>query len=227
MLRHLGEGLPGAVRPVLVTAQARYGRRRRSFAPAGSSVVRAFRRRRLAVYSPTPCARAPSRWRPTSGAAGLPLPGLGAQPGQAPFEHSALLMVAVPGRSWRNFRHGQLFIPVDPGNGRLHAGIVPAEPETRHPVLPWSGAAPVGRAVEDFTDAAATALAAMAPPSRWQQDGTDRLDNHDSWRDLCGTPSIDPAPPSFSAPHPTPILLDAGGAVKPGPTGHRLRRLRA
>jgi transposase len=60
-----------------------------------------------------------------------------------------------------------------------------------------------------------------------KQDGADRLDDHDAGDDLCAASSIDPASPSFSAPHPTPILLDAGGIVKPGPAGHRLRRLRA
>ncbi len=87
-------------------------------------------------------------------------------PGQAPFLHSALLTLAVPGRNPRHFLEGAVHAPVDPAEGRLVAGLTLAAPQTRLDRLTWNGALLAGRSVPGFAQAAAMVLRAMAalPP---------------------------------------------------------------
>jgi hypothetical protein len=87
-------------------------------------------------------------------------------PDGAPFLHSALLTLAVPGRSARHFLKGAIHAPVDPATHRLAAGMSFSDPPTRLERLERNGAQLTGRAVQGFAEAVAMVLRAMAivPP---------------------------------------------------------------
>lgn len=87
-------------------------------------------------------------------------------PGEAPFLHSALLTIAVPGRSARDFLDGGIHAPVDPSSGSLTAGVSFRNPHGRLDTLSWNQARLAGRPVPAFAEATAMALQAMAalPP---------------------------------------------------------------
>jgi len=87
-------------------------------------------------------------------------------PDGAPFLHSALLTLAVPGRSARQFLKGAIHAPVDPATQRLAAGMSFSDPPTRLDRLERNGAQLVGREVPGFAEAVAMVLRAMAivPP---------------------------------------------------------------
>lgn len=87
-------------------------------------------------------------------------------PGEAPFLHTALLSIAVPGQDPRDFRKGAIHAPIDPANGRLAAGLSLAAPAERLDRLGWNGAPLASRPVPWFQEASAMALRAMAalPP---------------------------------------------------------------
>lgn len=82
-------------------------------------------------------------------------------PGGAPFLHSALLSVAVPGAPARAFLRGHLWAAVAPASGELTAGLILCEPGRRYHRLPWNGAALAGRTLPGFAEAAALSLRAM------------------------------------------------------------------
>ena len=87
-------------------------------------------------------------------------------PGGAPFLHSAMLMLARPGRNPRNFLEGMIYAPIDPATARIAGGLSLAEPRSRIERLEQGGPWLKGRAVPDFAEAVAMALCAMAgvPP---------------------------------------------------------------
>ncbi|WP_290978487.1 sugar-transfer associated ATP-grasp domain-containing protein [Ferrovibrio sp.] len=87
-------------------------------------------------------------------------------PGAAPFLHSAMLSIGLPGRDPRHFLDGTIYAPIDPGTGQMAAGLVLGEPENRIFKLGWNAAPLAGRTLPGFGDAVAIALRAMAalPP---------------------------------------------------------------
>jgi hypothetical protein len=87
-------------------------------------------------------------------------------PNAAPFLHSALLSIAVPGRDPHHFLDGAIHTPVDLTHGRLAAGLTLAEPRKRVARLDWNALPLAGRTLCGFDKAAAMALRAMAamPP---------------------------------------------------------------
>lgn len=84
------------------------------------------------------------------------------EPGGAPFLHSALLELDVPGEDPRAFIRGRVRVPVDPAGGLLCAGLWFLHPERRLDRLPWNGAALTGRPLPGFAAAVDLALRAMA-----------------------------------------------------------------
>ncbi|WP_448190303.1 sugar-transfer associated ATP-grasp domain-containing protein [Azospirillum sp. sgz301742] len=84
------------------------------------------------------------------------------RPGAAPFLHSALLSIEVPGEKPRNFLRGHVRAPVDPVDGRIAAGLRFLHPERRYERLPWNDAPLTGRALPGFEPAVAMVLHAMA-----------------------------------------------------------------
>jgi len=87
-------------------------------------------------------------------------------PGEAPFLHSAVVSVAVPGRRPAHFLDGAVYAAVDPSVGRLVDGLSLGRPGERMATLPWNGASLAGRTLHGFGDAVTIALRAMAavPP---------------------------------------------------------------
>lgn len=87
-------------------------------------------------------------------------------PGEAPFLHSAMLAIGIPGRNPQHFLDGALYVPIDTATGRLSKGLCLAEPKRRVTIIDWNGAPLFGRLLESFGDASAMALRAMAalPP---------------------------------------------------------------
>lgn len=87
-------------------------------------------------------------------------------PGEAPFLHSALLMIARPGHSPHHFLEGMIHAPVDPAAARLAGGRALGEPRRTLDRLGPEGPWLAGRPVPGFSDAVAAALRAMAavPP---------------------------------------------------------------
>lgn len=87
-------------------------------------------------------------------------------PGEAPWLHSALLVVARPGRNPANFLHGAVYAPIDRATGTVACGIVLDAPQRRLKQIEEGGPPLAERAVPDFDRAVAIALAAMAalPP---------------------------------------------------------------
>lgn len=88
-------------------------------------------------------------------------------PEAAPFLHSALVSIGVPGRSPAHFLEGAVYAAIDPSTGRLVDGLSLGQPGTRMATLPWNGALLAGRPLAGFEEAVAIALRAMAalPPT--------------------------------------------------------------
>lgn len=84
------------------------------------------------------------------------------RPGEAPFLHSALLSIDVPGEHPRNFIRGQIRIPVHPLTGRMGPGLWFLNPRERYGSLPWNGARLEGRALPGFQRSVNIALQAMS-----------------------------------------------------------------
>lgn len=84
------------------------------------------------------------------------------RPGEAPFLHSALLTIAVPGRNPRHFLEGAVHAPVDPADGTLAFGLSLASPHERLERLDWNGALLAGRRMPGFEAATTMALHVMA-----------------------------------------------------------------
>ena len=82
------------------------------------------------------------------------------EPGSAPFLHSAILAVPVPGES-RDFRRGHLRVPIDPLSGVMGEGLWFAEPRRRFAHTWWNGAPLAGRRMTGFAEATAAARRAM------------------------------------------------------------------
>ena len=82
--------------------------------------------------------------------------------GEAPFLHSSLLCIEVPGESPRNFLRGQLRVPIDPRIGVMSGGIWAADAGQRYDRLPWNGAILDGRTLPGFGPSVDIALRAMS-----------------------------------------------------------------
>jgi hypothetical protein len=82
-------------------------------------------------------------------------------PGEAPFLHSALLSIDVPGEHPRNFIRGQIRVVIDPVTGCMGSGIWFLRPSERYPRLPWNGALLAGRRLPCLDQALEMALRAM------------------------------------------------------------------
>ncbi|HEY4088199.1 MAG TPA: sugar-transfer associated ATP-grasp domain-containing protein [Bryobacteraceae bacterium] len=82
-------------------------------------------------------------------------------PREAPFLHSALLAIDVPGESPRHFIRGQLRVPIDVVTGQMRSGIWFLHPDRRYPSLPWNHAPLTGRTIPDLPAALEMALRAM------------------------------------------------------------------
>ena len=83
------------------------------------------------------------------------------EPRGAPFLHSALFSVRVPGET--HPLRGLLRAPVSVADGRLLAGFWLGEPEARYDRSPWHDAPLAGRVLPDFDAAVRAALTATAP----------------------------------------------------------------
>jgi hypothetical protein len=83
------------------------------------------------------------------------------EPRQAPFLHSVLLSIPVPGENPLDFQKGHVWVPVDTGSGALGHGIRFAKPENRIEVLPWNSAPLRGWALPWFAQSTEAALQAM------------------------------------------------------------------
>lgn len=81
--------------------------------------------------------------------------------GGAPFLHSALLTIDVPGEHRRHFIRGQIRAPVDPTNGEMTSGVWFLRPADRYARLPWNEARVAGRPLLGFHEAVAMVLRAM------------------------------------------------------------------
>jgi hypothetical protein len=82
------------------------------------------------------------------------------EPRGAPFFHSALISIEVPGERKRDFIRGEIRAAVDRG-GRMSEGLWFGEPGKRYPVLPWNSAPIGGRPVPEFDCAVEAVLSAM------------------------------------------------------------------
>jgi len=80
----------------------------------------------------------------------------------APALHSAMMILARPGRNARNFLTGQIYAPVDPQTGTLVGGVLLASPDTLLEHREPGGPKIAGRSVPHFADAVRAALKAMA-----------------------------------------------------------------
>lgn len=84
------------------------------------------------------------------------------RPGEAPFLHSALLSIDVPGERPQNFVRGQIRVPVDPVRGRMCSGVWFLRPDERFNHLPWNAAPLADRTLPMLGQAVSAALQAMA-----------------------------------------------------------------
>lgn len=80
----------------------------------------------------------------------------------APALHSAMMVLARPGRNARNFLSGQIYAPVDPQTGTLVGGVILGAPDAILEHREPSGPKIAGRSVPHFADAVRAALKAMA-----------------------------------------------------------------
>jgi len=83
------------------------------------------------------------------------------EPGAAPFLHSALLAIPVPGENPVDFLNGQVWAAVDPKSGVLGYGIRFAKPGNRIEALSWNSAPLSGRTLPWFAPCIEAALAGM------------------------------------------------------------------
>ena len=83
-----------------------------------------------------------------------------------PFLHSAMLMVARPGKNPSHFLEGQILAPIDLATGRMAGGILLARPGTVMERLWENGPSVKSRDVPSFSQAVEMTLAAMGglPP---------------------------------------------------------------